>query len=119
MVKRKTTIDSKARAARGRLGRGKRADFLPDYQPRTPPDSHDIAAVALTCRSASVYGLRVMLEVMLFCLLEVVGSVKKVKTIGGHGRSFLARHHPDKPGNTDGFGIALTRRRLFPGKVEE
>jgi hypothetical protein len=25
----------------------------------------------------------------------------------------LARHHPDKPGNTDGFGIALAQGANF------
>jgi hypothetical protein len=93
---------SNARAAMGL----KKADCLSRYQPRTLPDLHDIAAVALTCRSAVVYGTLVMLEVVFFRLLEVVGPVKKVKTIGGHGRSFLARHHPDKPGNTGWFRIA-------------
>jgi len=112
----KAAAGSNALAARGRLGRRKEADFVPDYQPRTLPDLHDFAAVALTCRSAVVYGLLVMLEVVFFCLLDVVGSVKKVQTIGGHGRSFLARHHPDKPGNTDGFGIALIRGARFLGE---
>jgi hypothetical protein len=102
----------------GRLERRKKADFLPDYQPRALPDFHDIAAVALTCRSAVVYGLLVMLEVVFFCLLDVVGSVKKVQTIGGHGRSFLARHHPDKPGDTDGFRDWTDTRRAFPREVE-
>lgn len=37
---------------RGRLGRRKKADSLPDYQTRALPDFHDIAAVALTFRSA-------------------------------------------------------------------
>ena len=82
-------------AAVGRLGRQKEGDFVPDYQPRAPPNIHNVAAVAHAHCGAILYGLRVVLEIVLFCPLDMIRSVEKTKTIGGHGRSFLFRFRRD------------------------
>ena len=86
---------------------------MPDYHPRALPDIHDIAVAALGHCGTILYGLRVVREIAFFCFLKVANSVKKVKTIGGHGQGFLARHDPDKPGNTDGFEIERAQGARF------
>jgi hypothetical protein len=54
-------------------------------------------------------------EIVRFRFMDVAGSVKEEKAVGGHWAPRLARRYPDKPsGKGSGFGIRPHKTPVSP-----